>query len=110
MKKIVLVGILAMAFFAGCSQTTQPDNLNSFAQCLTENWAIMYWAENCPHCLEQKKMFGDSFQYIDYVECTIEYERCANLRGVPARQFTDGSVVEWRQKLETLATLTNCEL
>jgi len=39
-------------------------------------------------------MFGDSFQYIDYVECTQEYERCANLRGVPAREFADGSIVE----------------
>lgn len=110
MKKFVLVGILAMAFFAGCSQTQQPDNLDTFAQCLTENWATMYWSKTCPHCLEQKEMFGDSFQYIDYVECTEEFERCANLRGVPAREFSDGSIVEWRQALETLATLTNCKL
>lgn len=94
MKKIFLVGILAMVFFTGCAQSPQIENLDTFAQCLTEKGAIMYGAKNCPNCLKQKNMFGDSFQYINYVECTQEYERCANLRGVPAREFSDGSIVE----------------
>lgn len=113
MKKIILLGIVASLFFAGCAQQTPTKNLDEFAQCLTNKWAIMYGSKTCPHCLKQKKMFGDSFQYIDYVECTQEAERCGNeleWNSVPAWKFIDGSQVEWRQEFETLATLTNCEL
>jgi PBP1b-binding outer membrane lipoprotein LpoB len=37
MKKIALVGIFAAMFFAGCAQQTQTKNLDTFAQCLTDN-------------------------------------------------------------------------
>ena len=30
----------------------------------------MYGAYWCPHCQAQKKVFGESFQYVPYVECT----------------------------------------
>lgn len=104
------MGIVSIVFFSGCAQTTPVDNLDTFSQCLTEKWAVLYGAKNCPHCLEQRKMFGESVQYIDYVECTEEFERCGKLRSVPAREFKDGSIVEWRQQFETLARLTNCKL
>ena len=29
----------------------------------------LYW---CPHCIEQKEMFGDAFHYVPYVECAIK--------------------------------------
>ncbi len=29
----------------------------------------LYW---CPHCIEQKEMFGKAFQYVPYVECAIK--------------------------------------
>ena len=32
----------------------------------------MYGAYWCSHCQNQKKAFGDSFQYIDYVECAAD--------------------------------------
>ena len=29
----------------------------------------LYW---CPHCIEQKEMFGAAFHYVPYVECAIK--------------------------------------
>jgi len=29
----------------------------------------MYGAYWCPHCAEQKKLFGSAFDYVNYVEC-----------------------------------------
>ncbi len=34
-----------------------------------EHGAVMYGSFKCPHCNLQKKMFGDAFKYIKYVEC-----------------------------------------
>lgn len=112
MKKIVLLGILASVFLAGCTQPTQTQttNLDEFAQCLTEKWAIMYGSANCPHCLAQKKMFGDSFQYVTYVECMEETERCTNLKWVPTREIGEGNYLEGKQALSTLAKETGCDL
>lgn len=39
------------------------------AKYLGEHGAVMYGSFKCPHCLDQKKMFGDAFSYIKYVEC-----------------------------------------
>lgn len=112
MKKIAILWILASVFLAGCSQPTQTGNLDEFAQCLTEKWAIMYGSASCPHCQSQKAMFGDSFQYVTYVECTEEAERCGKeLKwNVPARKFADGSIVEWKQSLAKLSAKSDCPL
>lgn len=47
------------------------------AKCIAKNWYIMYWANWCEHCKEQKSYFGEeAFRYLSYVECTIETEKC----------------------------------
>lgn len=70
----------------------------------------MYGSATCPHCQKQKEMFGESFQYIDYVECTKEFERCAKLKGVPTREISSGTYLEGLQELSTLASKTGCPL
>jgi len=70
----------------------------------------MYSTPTCPYCLKQKEMFGESFQHINNVDCTQEYERCSKLKGVPAWELSDGTMVEGMQQLTTLATITNCKL
>lgn len=41
----------------------------SLAKYLGSRGAVMYGSYQCPHCNEQKKMFGSSFKYVKYVEC-----------------------------------------
>ena len=60
----------------------------------------MYGAYWCPHCAEQKEMFGTSFQYVPYVECGIKGSRdeapvCAQagVKHFPTWQFPDGERV-----------------
>ncbi|MCX6824373.1 MAG: hypothetical protein NT085_04585 [candidate division SR1 bacterium] len=110
MKKIALMGIFAAIFFAGCAQQAPTKNLDTFAQCLTDQGAIMYGEVTCQHCQKQKAMFGESFQKITYVECTKEFERCSKLKGVPTWEFKDGTQLEGLQELATLAAKTTCIL
>lgn len=55
-------------------------------------------------------MFGDSFQYVTYVECMEETERCTNLKWVPTREIGEGNYLEGKQALSTLAKETGCDL
>jgi len=110
MKRLALVWIWLTLVLTGCTKTSPANNLDDFAQCLTDKWVIMYGSVTCPHCQSQKAMFGSSFQYINYVECTKEFDRCANLKWVPTWEISSGNYLEWLQQLSTLATATTCKM
>lgn len=80
--------------------------LMAFAKYLTDKGVTMYGAYWCSHCQNQKKLFGTAFQYINYVECTKDPEKCtaAGVLGYPTWTFSnpDGAVVN---KLEGEVTL-----
>jgi hypothetical protein len=111
----LIVAAFAAAYYLGRRKRTQ--RLDTFAQCLTAKQAKMYGLSWCPHCAEQKEMFGSSFQYISYVECGTksshdEEASCvqAGIKHFPTWQFTSG----WRQEgtlsLQLLSEKTGCSL
>lgn len=107
MKIISVVLIISVLFIVGCSSTT-PTN-DALAQCLTDNGVAMYGAEWCSHCQNQKKMFGDSFRLINYVDCDKNTEVCQNagVTGYPT-WIVNGQSYPGEQSLENLALLAGC--
>lgn len=102
-------GILA---YRGISSIGNHDVL---AKCLTEKGATFYGAFWCPHCKRQKEMFGNSMQYIKYVECSTpdgkgQTDECKsmNIDGYPTWVFADGSRVSGEQSLASLGTKADC--
>ena len=51
------------------------DRYDAFARCLGVKQVKMYGAFWCPHCADQKEMFGASFKYAPYVECGTPGQR-----------------------------------
>lgn len=49
--------------------TESADYKAKLAKFLTQKGMVMYGAYWCTHCKSQKDIFGDAFQFIDYVEC-----------------------------------------
>ena len=43
--------------------------IERLAKFLNEKGMVMYGAYWCPHCNDQKKLFGDAVEFVDYVEC-----------------------------------------
>lgn len=82
-----------------------------FAKCLSEKGAVMYGAYWCSHCQAQKADFGDSFQYVSYVECSEYPDECTEkgIQGFPT-WIINGGKYEGVQQLSRLAALTGCEL
>lgn len=72
---IVLV-VTSYVFFSP-ALLTQP----TLAQCLTSKGVVMYGADSCEHCQDQKKIFGKDFENIKYVNCEFDFELC-KARGV----------------------------
>ena len=90
MKKSVMlaVGLLVLGFIGlvlvvGVGSGPGKTDYSEFAKCLTQKGAKMYGTFWCPHCQNQKKEFGDAWQYVTYTECSTpdgvgELEQCKN--------------------------------
>jgi len=84
---------------------------DGFATCLSEAGATMYGTEWCGHCKDQKEMFGDSFDKVNFVDCDFQRDVCliAGVNGYPTWKI-NGQNYEGAQPLEKLAELTGCSL
>ncbi len=64
---LALVIILIFALKSGKSYNSV--EVEAFTKCLVEKGTVMYGTFWCPKCAEVKKKFGESFRYMNYVEC-----------------------------------------
>jgi hypothetical protein len=116
MKKIGLVLLVAIFGWFWFTRSQETDNYDAFAQCLTESGAKEYGAFWCPHCSDQKKMFGSSWEYVTYIECSnpdkTQNQTCqeAGIESYPTWEFGDGSRVSGLLSFEQLAEKTACLL
>jgi uncharacterized lipoprotein NlpE involved in copper resistance len=112
MKKIIVVGFLASVFvLTGCNNgTTSTANVDDFAKCITAAGTKMYGTETCPHCQAQKALFGESFQYITFIDCMKTPNACQGIDRVPTWEFADGAKEVGEKTFAELATKTKCEL
>ena len=100
-------------------EATKGGNLDRFAKCLTQKQLTMYGHYLCPHCAEQKEKFGESFQFVHYVECgefgqpmTVQNQTCKDMqiKRYPTWVFADGERVEAVETMEQLSQKTGCKL
>lgn len=54
---------------AGVTSGENSIDKTELAKYLSQKGAVLYGSAYCGHCKKQKELFGDAFQYIDYVEC-----------------------------------------
>lgn len=110
---IVLVGLLTYANKA----SSGPGTYDGFTQCLKDRGAVFYGAFWCPHCQNQKALFGSSKKLLPYVECSTvdgkgQLPVCTDkgVKSYPTWIFADGSVMTGEIALKTLAEKTECAL
>lgn len=111
---IVLI-LLVAAYIAG--RHYRNHKYDNFAKCLAAKQAKMYGLSWCPHCADQKAMFGEAFHYVPYVECGIQPSKeetteckAAGLKLFPSWQFGMDLPKEGVLSLEALSDKTGCSL
>jgi glutaredoxin len=110
--------IAAVAVFGMLSEMTKVSGqYDGFAKCLSENGITMYGASWCPHCNAQKQMFGNSWMYMNYVECSLpnkggQAQECvkARITSYPTCEFQNGLRIEGDIPLEKISSLSGCKL
>lgn len=113
-----IAGILilfAIAFSIG--RYYRNHKYDSFAKCLATRQVKMYGLYWCPHCADQKAMFGGAFRYVPYVECAIKGSKelqteckAAGVRLFPSWQFGMDPPEAGVLSLKNLSDKTGCSL
>lgn len=114
--RLTVAALLAIFMLSACGEA-KDGKYTELAKCLTSKGVIFYGAYWCSHCLNQKKMFGNDFKYVTYVECTAggadaDPEACkkAGIQRFPSWFFPGQGIVEGEMQLEELAVKANCPL
>ena len=111
----VAIAVTAFVYF----KYLPPPNgkYNSFAECIKASGATFYGAFWCPHCQNEKKLFGDAEQFLPYVECstpdgTAQLQVCkdASIQSYPTWVFKDGSRLTGEIPFDQLSAKTGCPL
>ncbi len=115
---VVIVGICLLVggkFLSVQQEAVLEGAYKEFAQCIADSKAKFFGAFWCPHCQEQKELFGDAATLLPYTECSTadkqgQTQVCvdAKITGYPTWEFEGGKRINGTLSLETLAKETVC--
>ncbi len=113
----IVLAASSMIFLTACGDPLG-DKYVSFAKCLTQKNVVMYGAYWCPHCANQKALFGpQGVKELNYIECDPrgKYANQAlcvqkGIRSYPTWIFTDGSISKGELSLTELSSKSTCPL
>lgn len=111
---IVLTGTVGVYSYQSRLAVVNQTFAGRLAQHLTASGAKMYGAFWCPHCKDQKTLFGDAVKEVPYVECAPDKNnprkqsdlcRSKKIEGYPTWEFS-GKLYEGQKSLSELADLS----
>lgn len=109
------ITVIALLGFWLYTASLAPGKYDNLARCLGEKGATFYGAFWCPHCNEQKQLFGKSAKLLPYVECSTADGKgqtaiciSKNIEGYPTWEFADGSRMSAVMTPSQLAEKTGC--
>jgi uncharacterized membrane protein len=80
------------------------------ARYLTDTGAVMYGSPTCHYCIQQKELFGDAWQYVTEVDCSVQPQQCIakGIQATPTWEI-NGEFYLGLTPLEELARLSGYE-
>ena len=120
--KSLLFILIALIILGGViwilTKPAGPGKYDTLAQCVADKGVKFYGAWWCPHCRDQKAVFGASAKLLPYIECyapgnqSVQLSLCkdAGIKSYPTWEFADGSREVKVFTVEELAEKTSCPL
>jgi len=107
---IVLISVIGVTYTGNMVGTVPNEKLDEIAKCITKRGAVLYITSNCGSCDEQKKEFGNSFRFLNYVDCSEHEDLCliAGIEGYPTWRVNNVNYPGVRSPGE-MAYITGCQ-
>jgi len=101
---IIILGVIILAFFLiNKNKNETPDEI---AKCIGKN-SLLYTQLGCHACKTQEDLFGESYQYLNKIDCWFERDKCEDITATPT-WIIKGEKYIGVQTIEKLKELTNC--
>ncbi len=114
---IIIAGVIIILTTKKSNAPQTVDPVETFAQCIKDSGATFYGAFWCPHCNNQKAMFGKkAVKLLPYQECSTADRKqnsiCseAGIESYPTWEFPDGSRMSGELSFFDLSEKTGCAL
>jgi len=101
---LIVFGIIILAKIILSNKSVETSN--EIAQCIGEN-SVLYTQLGCHACEAQKNIFGESYQYLNEIDCFYEREKCSEITATPT-WLINGEKYIGVQSIEELRELTKC--
>lgn len=82
-SEVVLIGVQSIETLqekTGCVNLSE--SLNEIAKCIGEK-STLYVQLGCHFCAQQEELFGESYQYLNVIDCYYEPQKCYSIKGTP---------------------------
>lgn len=111
---VILAGAIGFLVWEQIKTNQASLELDAFAKCLAGKGITMYGTESCEWCLKQKADFKSAWQYINYVDCFKDPNRCVaeKIEGTPTWIFPNDNnkrIAGYRE-LKVLSEESGCVL
>ena len=109
---VIISAVLFFLFFNG--QTSNMGEVSktadeNFIKCLNENNVTIYLVVGSPQYNAQKILFGENFEKMNIVDCSLFRDKCSVAIIYPTWEI-QGRTIYGGLSLEMLAKLSGCEL
>ena len=111
-NKVTIIIILAVIIFAVFALSYKSlfkhsqGTTEEIARCIGEN-SVVYVQLGCHACEAQEELFGDSYQYLNVVDCFFDLDKCQGISATPT-WVIKGEEYKGVQSIESLQELTGC--
>ncbi len=113
---VIVVIFFGLIYFSG-DNAPQAQVSEEFAQCVGNSGAKMFGAYWCSHCQNQKAMFGQYWDEIEYIECSLpggqgQTQECIaeGISSYPTWEFASGQRISGELSPQQLSQYTGCPL
>ena len=105
---ILIVAVVALGVFLINNNSEEGVDFE-IAKCIGEN-SVLYVQYGCHACGIQEEMFGESYEYLNVVDCFYDREECieAGIEATPT-WIINGEKYRGVQEIGNLQVLTGCE-
>ena len=111
---VILAGVIGFLIWAQFEASQASPELDAFAKCLASKGITMYGTESCSWCQKQKAEFKSAWQYINYVDCFKNPNKCVaeKIEGTPTWIFPNDNNkrIEGYRELKVLSGESGCPL
>ena len=102
----IIVLVITLAIYIINQRNNLPETTEEITKCIA-NHSILYIQNGCIHCIKQEKLFGENFKFVNYINCSEDFSKCANIEATPTWVINNEKLTGVKE-ISNLQELTGC--